>query len=64
MLRFFPHSCFLNKKPLTEKRSHIANDDTHVFFTRHHQDLISNSFHVSHTVLVILVWRTWYQINL
>ena len=24
-------------------RSYITNDDTHVFFTRYHQDLISNS---------------------
>ena len=39
----FPHTRFLKKKPLTEMRSHITNDDTHVFFTRYHQDLISNS---------------------
>ena len=24
-------------------RSHITKDDTHVFFTRYHQDLISDS---------------------
>ena len=41
--KYFPHTRFLKKKPLTEMRSHITNDDTHVFFIRYHQDLISNS---------------------
>ena len=42
---FFLHSCFLKKESLTEKRSYITNDDTHVFFTRYHQDLISDSLY-------------------
>ena len=60
----FPHFYFLKKKPLTEKRSYITNDDTHVFS----QDIIKISLlillTVSHTVLVMLVWRICYWINL
>ena len=45
----FPHFCLLKKKPLTEKRTHFS------------QGIIKISllilFTVSHTVLVMMVWK-------
>ena len=32
----FPHFCLLKKKPLTEKRSNITDDDKNTFFTGYH----------------------------